>query len=171
MAVALAGAALASLLPTGTVHAVEPSEIRRTSFRETVKRGPEIEGEIKDFKVKSRLHYAFLGALKRVERLERCQGLFDEFGADGIDVLSNTTYVLADADWAKKLCASASAFTTVGGSKVWLCSNFGRLPEKDATEILLHEALHSAGLSEYPLDPNGLRPNEIDSMVRKNCGF
>jgi hypothetical protein len=170
-AILLTGATLALLLPAGILQAADPTEVRRAAARQIAHRGPGIDGRIPDFRVNHRLHQAYLSAIKRVERLETCQGLFDGLGADGTQVLADTTYVLAQADWEVKVCADASAFTTVGGSKVWLCSNFGRLPEKDAAEILLHEALHNAGLSEQPYDPDGLTPDEIDLMVRKKCGF
>ena len=35
---------------------------------------------------------------------------------------------------------------------------------------LLHEALHHAGLTEKPADPDGMTAREIDGMVNNVCG-
>ena len=35
---------------------------------------------------------------------------------------------------------------------------------------LIHEALHHAGLTEQPMDPDGLTAREIDDMVGAACG-
>jgi hypothetical protein len=59
----------------------------------------------------------------------------------------------------------------VGGSTVGLCAQFGRIPVAEAAQVLIHEALHNAGLSEQPHDPDGLTPDEIDDMVARACGF
>jgi hypothetical protein len=34
---------------------------------------------------------------------------------------------------------------------------------------LIHEALHSAGMSEQPHDPDALSSFQINRLVRKNC--
>ena len=167
----IASAALVGVLLAGMPAAAEPPEIRRAALRATVMRGPGTDGRIPNYKVNRQLYLAFQIALKKVGGLSSCQELFDQLGADGIEVLANTTYVLAHADWERKVCRSASAFTTIGGSKVWLCGYFGWLSDSDGAEILLHEALHSAGLGEQPLDPEGPTAAEIDEMVKNKCGF
>ena len=50
---------------------------------------------------------------------------------------------------------------------VGLCAQFGRIRVAEASQVLIHEALHNAGLSEQPHDPDGLTPDEIDEMVAR----
>jgi len=37
--------------------------------------------------------------------------------------------------------------------------------------VIIHEALHHAGLTEYPQDPNGMTSNQINGMVAEQCGL
>ena len=64
-----------------------------------------------------------------------------------------------------------SAVTVVECPQVRLCKRFASLGTVHAAATLIHEALHFAGMSEKPLDPQGLEPREIDRMVKKACGF
>jgi hypothetical protein len=39
-----------------------------------------------------------------------------------------------------------------------------------AALVLLHEALHFAGLTEQPHDPRAMTSSEINDMVKDRCG-
>ena len=58
--------------------------------------------------------------------------------------------------------------------RVWLVTGW-YLPNRGSHEcaaaVLIHEALHYAGLSEQPRDPQGMHARDIDRMVKKACGF
>jgi hypothetical protein len=167
----LVGAALAGLLATGSLAAKEPDDVRRTAVRKSMRRGPAVEGKTPNALVIRRLYAGYGIAVQRVHKVEECGGLFTRLGADGLEVLSGTTYTFARSRRAAEICAEANAFTTVGGSTVWICGGFGWLTEKDAAKVLIHEALHDAGLGEWPQDPEGPTPEEIDEMVKKKCRF
>jgi hypothetical protein len=116
-----------------------------------------------------KLKAGFALAVKRVQEVPECQGLFARLGADGTDVLSNTYYVPADLKSELRVCRRAHGFTIVNGAPTWLCRNFGRLQDHRAAVVLLHEGLHHAGLDEWPHDPDGPRPRAIDKMVEDAC--
>ncbi len=63
------------------------------------------------------------------------------------------------------------AFTSLGSAVTRLCPGFARLDDERAAVILLHEALHRAGLDEWPHDPDGLTPQGINELVREGCGL
>jgi len=159
------------LLTVGTLVAEEAEAIRRAAVRRSVRQGPTVEGKTPETLVIRRLYAGFGIALQRVHKRDGCSDLFIRLGADGVEVLSGTTFTFARSKRAAEICADANAFTTVGGSTVWICRGFGWLTEKDAATVLIHEALHGAGLGEQPSDPEGLTPEEIDERVKKKCGL
>jgi len=59
----------------------------------------------------------------------------------------------------------------VGGGPVRVCRDFSRLSDSQAAMVIIHEALHHAGLTEYPQDPNGMTSNQINGMVAEQCGL
>ncbi|MFH1177727.1 MAG: hypothetical protein V1750_10000 [Acidobacteriota bacterium] len=70
------------------------------------------------------------------------------------------------------LCnAGAAAFTSLGGSRTRLCQAFGDLEAPTAAGLLIHEALHQAGLPERPACPTGPTAREVNLLVANNCGF
>jgi hypothetical protein len=51
----------------------------------------------------------------------------------------------------------------------YLCPSFShRSPHEDAM-YLLHEALHYAGQTEFPSDPQALTSSAINRLVRSRC--
>lgn len=163
--------ALACLLTAGILAAGEPRDVQKATWRQAIKQGPTVGGRIPHYLVNRQLASSYIDALRRVYRIESCQDLFGRLGANGIEVLGNTTYTLASSDRAQQICDQAEAFTTVGGSTVWLCGTFGWIPPREATIVLIHEALHNAGLRERPHYPDGPTADEIDQMVEQQCGF
>ncbi len=54
---------------------------------------------------------------------------------------------------------------------VFLCDRFANLPLKEAAVIIIHEALHVAGLEESPATPNRPTSQEIQNQVRQTCNL
>lgn len=114
---------------------------------------------------------ARLAAL-RIEEIPECAEMFSALGADGIDVLQSTLYFPINHPIRRvDFCPMNMAYTFVGGPATWLCPDFKRLPTERAALILIHEALHHAGLSEHPVDPDGMTSPAINKMVKRRCGF
>jgi len=124
-------------------------------------------------RVERKLQFAYPLALERVREIESCAGLFQDLGADGIEMLSTTVYRPARSKRELQVCTQtqASAFTFVGKSRTTVCDGFGSRSRQAAAMILIHEALHTAGMSERPLDPDALSSYQINRLVRKNCGL
>jgi len=68
------------------------------------------------------------------------------------------------------ICSGASAWTTVGGMTVNICTSFSSLTSGEAGNRLIHEELHTLGYSENPPDPNFMTSGEITNYVAANCG-
>jgi hypothetical protein len=123
-------------------------------------------------RVKEKLRAALDLAGQRIREVPECAGLFTELGADGIEILQ-TTYYFPVLTYKRGLlsCRRAVAFTYVGEAPTFLCNGFSGLADERAAMIVVHEALHHAGLTEKPQDPKGMTSREINGMVRKGCGF
>ena len=65
----------------------------------------------------------------------------------------------------------ALAFTHVGSSITHLCTGFGGLSLDQATIVLIHEALHYAGMEEGPSYKGALTSGAINELVYESCGF
>jgi len=52
-----------------------------------------------------------------------------------------------------------------------LCKRFDRVSNAMAVVVMLHEALHTAGLDEKSHAPDGMAPHEINFLVERSCGF
>jgi len=118
---------------------------------------------------------AVIGALEAasatLERRDDCRAMFSELGANGFEVLGRSRYVPANARAELQICKRAWAFTTIGGRWTAICRDFARLGELEAATVILHEALHQAGLREWPLDRHADRSLEITHLVRRRCGL
>jgi hypothetical protein len=67
------------------------------------------------------------------------------------------------------VCRRACAVTAVGKRPVKLCRHFAQLSDSHAAMIVIHEALHLAGLTEYPHDPDAMSGVAINRMVTEAC--
>jgi len=121
--------------------------------------------------VRSKVQVGFALARQRVQGIPACQRLFADLGADGVEALSTTMYYPADLKMERRVCRRALAYSLVGGAPTWLCRRFSHLSDERAATVLLHEALHHAGMDEWPHDPDGLAPRKIDKLVEESCGF
>lgn len=115
-----------------------------------------------------RLDDAFALAAERVYENPACNDLFPQ--GDGLARLLNTRYSPAPVWRERALCRNTqAAFTFVGTRQTWLCRNFAELPRTRAAVVLIHEALHYAGWSEKPRDPEALAPDAINRVVAQVC--
>ncbi|MDD5563138.1 MAG: hypothetical protein PHQ91_05455 [Thermoanaerobaculaceae bacterium] len=100
-----------------------------------------------------------------------CSALFGRFGKDGLELFKIVEFEAAAIESTGTTCdrGGVPAFTGVGGRRIRLCPGFGLLSVPAAAVILIHELLHTAGMSEKPMDPNGLTPQEINRLVGTSC--
>jgi hypothetical protein len=132
---------------------------------------PRVRGFLPD-PVARRLALAFPVAMERVRTVPGCRALFDRLGGDGVEALANTRYSEATSIGAEDACQHGiAAFTVVRSPLSYLCPAYGSLDTVHAALTLIHEALHYAGLTERPSDPQGLSTDEINRMVRMQCGL
>jgi hypothetical protein len=124
-------------------------------------------------RVERKLQFAYRLALERVGEIDTCAGLFNELGTDGIEMLSTTVYRPARGKRQLQVCSDtdAKAFTSIGSTRTTLCDSYSRNSRQAGAMILIHEALHHAGMSEQPYDPDALNSHQINSLVRRNCGL
>lgn len=123
----------------------------------------------KSQRLKVKLKAAYLTAVDRVHRSSECRALFSPLDADGVEMLTRSVYSRANAGMEATWCRHAVAGTSVGKKMVFLCRRFANLPAEEAATILIHEALHRAGMSESPLDRGCMTGDEISEMVRRAC--
>jgi hypothetical protein len=133
-------------------------------------RVPWISGRLSE-PVRSKLESSFEVAMQRLDQSAQCRALFIDLGVNGAEMLSTTLYYPASLKLEKQLCADALGWTTVGAAPTFLCRRFSKLSNRRAASVLLHEALHHAGLDEWPHDPGGLPPSAIDDLVEQACGL
>lgn len=119
-----------------------------------------------------KISQAFQVALERVLEVPECRELFAELGADGTDSLGRVVFLPVGREGARgNVCRRSSAYTLVGGGPIWVCREFSRLSDTQAAMVIIHEALHHAGLTEYPRDADGMTSRAINHMVMKRCGL
>jgi hypothetical protein len=114
-----------------------------------------------------RLHKGFALAVREVDQAE-CRALFSPLGTDALDDLATSLYYAAPGTGGPCKDGTA-AFTVVGSPATWLCPVFERLVSEDAALILIHEALHKAGLPESLSTPGAMTSDQINRMVRTSC--
>jgi len=119
-----------------------------------------------------RLAASFALAVERLDGRADCARLFAELDADGTRLLSQTLYRAPLREGEAKRCrAGRAAFTVVGSPLTCVCPSFGRLSRHDGAMILLHEALHFAGLPESPATPTAMDSRGINRLVKERCGL
>jgi hypothetical protein len=112
-------------------------------------------------------------ALDRLGERVECRELFAGQGADGARLLLGAWYRRAAPEEAGGLCEKgAAAFTGMRSGRVAICAdNFLKLGRHYRAVVLLHEALHVAGVGQAPHHPGAQTSREIDWMVRHSCGL
>jgi hypothetical protein len=149
----------------------QPTTIaEKAGYDETFK-VPRISGALYP-KIHNKLQQAFPVAVDHLRNNPECRDLFAELGADGLEKLSMTLYRQSTMMLEKRFCrGGAAAFTVIRSPQVMLCKRFASLGTMQAATLIIHESLHYSGMSEWPKDPQGLEPREINNMVKKACGF
>jgi len=120
-------------------------------------------------RVYRKLLLAFELAKKRVCEIHECHDLFSELGGDGFETIATGLYYPADMYSERTLCRRAVAYTYEGAVQTWVCRRFSSLSDESAALLLIHEALHHAGLEGHL--KGGRTSGEIDMVVKKACGF
>lgn len=116
------------------------------------------------------LTLAFGVATTKIRRQPSCNALFEELDLGGLEALNRTYYEPAATPSDLALCArGAVALSGLGGRRTRLCGSFNTHSRRDQAAHLIHEALHIAGLSEKPIDPDGLTAHEITVLVKSAC--
>jgi hypothetical protein len=132
--------------------------------------------------VRAKLEEGLELAAERVREIEACGDLFARLGANGIDTLNTSLYLQVDSHFreiqicgrdgaANSMGGTALAYTKVGAASTWICRSFSGVPAEMAAAIVIHEALHHAGLPEWPTDRAAMTSKEITRMINKACGF
>ena len=118
---------------------------------------------------------AFEIAAERVQEIEACSELFAELGVDATETLSRALYwpVKSYRDVKERCRRRNLAFTSVGSRLTFICPDFEGITDQRAAQVIIHEALHNAGLKERPQYAGaGVKSSAaIDSMVAKACKF
>jgi hypothetical protein len=122
-------------------------------------------------RVESSVEQALAVVTDRLENSAQCRSLFEPFDADGSEFLGDTYYQPAPLLQERRVCRNASAFTVVRHSVTYLCRSFARLPTARAAAILIHEALHFAGLRESPTHLGAPASGEINHRVAQSCNL
>jgi len=118
------------------------------------------------------LFTGFSVALERVRDLASCSALFDPLDTSGVEMITNSFYIEPSVAEKRELCTGGvTAFTQVGSRVTRLCPSFGDVDRQTAALLLIHEALHSAGMPESPSTAGALTPMEINNLVKKACGL
>lgn len=115
---------------------------------------------------------AYSVAHDRLRLLPSCRALFAPYGADGEDLLAGSLYVQATTHHEAQICGRrVAAFTAVESPVTRLCRNFRRLDAEQGALILIHEALHFAGMPEAPHEKDAMTSQEINELVAESCGL
>jgi hypothetical protein len=122
---------------------------------------------------RERLVSSFQIAVDRVQEIPECREMFTDLGTDAVDTITGIYFTPIGIHGARpNICNGNVAYTYVGGGPTtWLCREFSRLTDKKAAMIIIHEALHHAGLTERLKDPKGMTSAGINRMVSKRCGL
>jgi hypothetical protein len=86
-------------------------------------------------------------------------------------MLASSLYFPAPPARRASSCRQGVAYTFVGEAPTFLCSTFSSLTDENASLILIHEALHHAGLSEGSSQPGSMSSARINDAVQKACGL
>lgn len=152
-----------ALATTSSTSLPSPSEVVTVE--------PWIHGGM-DEGLRDSIEVAFEIAAQRVQEVESCSDLFREFGIEATEVLDRAVYMpIFSRHKVKKVCGRNLAYTFVGAPSTFICPKFERVSDQHAAMVIIHEALHTAGLEEAPTNPGAKTSQQINSMVAKSCHF
>jgi hypothetical protein len=122
-------------------------------------------------RMREKIEVAFQIAVERVTEIPGCGALFEELGADGVEMLATTLYYPAPLLRQTTRCRHAFAIARVGSPMLWVCRKVAAHGDDRVAVALLHEALHFAGLEEDPDGRDAQCSGAINLMVEESCGF
>jgi hypothetical protein len=134
------------------------------------KAGPWISNRL-PVRVRQKIESAIELVEHRLQERPSCASLFTELGKDGIAVIKRTLYYPANVLMERRICWRSYAFTKVGVRPTWICRRMWLLPVSRFALVLLHEALHHAGLEEWPQVRQAPDSHAISGRVATACGF
>ena len=117
----------------------------------------------------SKIERAFGIAVERVEQVPECADLFTLLDADGLELLGRTLYFPAGPHRQTTRCRHSFAITSIGGNTTWVCRKVTAHTDEKVAMALIHEALHHAGLTEFPCDRSGMSSGQINDLVMRSC--
>lgn len=121
--------------------------------------------------MRSKLAAAFAVAVSRIEGSPECAALFAAFDADGVEMLVSSLYFPAPPARRGSTCRQAAAYTYVDKAPTFLCGGFSSMTDESASLVLVHEALHHAGLPESSSQPGSMSSAGINDAVQRACGL
>lgn len=116
------------------------------------------------------LESAFVDAVDRLRTSEACRQLFSDLELEAERALDFAIFYAASPLEEATICRFSVAFARHGRGPIRLCRRFAALSSEQAAEVVLHEALHRAGLPECHTDPDAEDPVEIHLRVVHACG-
>ena len=119
--------------------------------------------------VRNKLEVAFQLALGRVATSRQCANLFVQLGADPFETLKTGLYFPANAVRESSVCGRSFAQTNVGTAPTWICRRITSYSDEQIAMVIIHEALHHAGLPEKPYDKKAMTSGQINDMVCDAC--
>ncbi len=122
--------------------------------------------------VHRKIESAVESAAQRLRSHPTCARLFSRLGKNGAEILRQTLYFPADVLMEHRVCVNNYAFTKVGIRPTWICRRMWQLPATSIELVLLHEALHHAGLEEWPQTRTAAsHSRDITGRVVAACGY
>ena len=118
------------------------------------------------------LRVGFRLAFERVRELPECAALFNGLELNGPTSLALTTYTAPQEAAERAVCErGAIAVTRAGQLRIRICPSLLNLAKEGVAAILIPEALHAAGLGEWPVDPDGPTSGDITRAVLEACAL
>lgn len=121
--------------------------------------------------VREKIDTAFRIAIDQVSTIPECAELFQALGADPFETLRTGLYFPANVARETSACGRSFAQTNVGAAPTWICRRITSYSDEQAAMVVIHEALHHAGLPERPHDKKAMTSGQINDMVREACGL
>jgi len=121
--------------------------------------------------IRNKLDTAFDIAIERVSTTPECAGLFEALGADPFETLKTGLYFPANPARETSACRRSFAQTYVGEAPTWICRRITSYSDEQAAMVVIHEALHHAGLPERPHDKKAMSSGQINDLVEKSCNL
>lgn len=121
--------------------------------------------------IREKLGVAFEIAIQRINDVPECAGLFSRLHADALETLKTGLYFPANVARETSVCSRSFAQTYVGEPPTWICRRITSYSDEQAAMVVIHEALHHAGLPERPQDKKAMTSGQINDLVSGACGL